>query len=137
MAKVLVADDVPSILYLFKEFFKLKGFEVDTADNGFEVSKKLGKNNYHLVVLDIKMGGKHGLEILQNLIERGYKFPVIVCTAYEHLKEDVEIIAKGKLDVDFITKPPDLEVLWDKVVRLLKKNAIKEEAGTDNGERES
>ncbi len=132
MAKVLVADDVPSILYLFKEFFKLKGFEVDTADNGFEVSKKLGMNNYHLVVLDIKMGGVHGLEILQNLIERGYKFPVIICTAYEHLKEDVDIIAKGKLDVEFVTKPPDLELLWDKVVHLLKKNAIREEVGKDN-----
>ncbi len=132
MAKVLVADDVPSILYLFKEFFKLKGFEVDTADNGFEVTKKLSKNNYHLVVLDIKMGGKHGLEVLQNLIERGYKFPVIICTAYEHLREDVEIIAKGKLDVEFITKPPDLELLWDKVVHLLEKNAIREEVGKDN-----
>jgi DNA-binding NtrC family response regulator len=132
MPKVLVADDVPSILYLFKEFFKLKGFEVDTADNGFEASKKLGKNNYHLVVLDIKMGGKHGLEVLHNLIERGHKLPVIICTAYEHLKEDVDIIAKGKLDVEFVTKPPDLELLWDKVVNLLKKNAISEEVGQDN-----
>ena len=132
MAKVLVADDVPSILYLFKEFFKLKGFEVDTAENGFEVSRKLNKNNYHLVVLDIKMGGKHGLEVLQDLIERGYKFPVIICTAYEHLKEDVDIIAKGKLDVEFLTKPPDLELLWDKVVHLLEKNAIREEVGKDN-----
>jgi len=132
MAKVLVADDVPSILYLFKEFFKLKGFEVDTADNGFEVSKKLSKNNYHLVVLDIKMGGKHGLEILQNLIERGYKFPVIVCSAYEHLKEDVEIIAKGRLDVEFVTKPPDLDLLWEKVVKLLEKNAIREEVGKNS-----
>jgi DNA-binding NtrC family response regulator len=132
MAKVLVADDVPSILYLFKEFFKLKGFEVDTADNGFEVSKKLAKNDYHLVVLDIKMGGRHGLEVLQNLIERGYQFPVIICTAYEHLKEDVDIIAKGKLDVEFVTKPPDLELLWDKVVHLLEKNAIKEEVGENN-----
>ena len=132
MARELVADDVPSILYLFKEFFKLKGFEVDTADNGFEVSKKLGKNNYHLVVLDIKMGGKHGLEVLRDLIERGYKFPVIICTAYEHLKEDVDIIAKGKLDVEFVTKPPDLELLWDKVVHLLEKNAIREEVGKDN-----
>ena len=132
MAKVLVADDVPSILYLFKEFFKLKGFEVDTAENGFEVSKMLGKNTYHLVVLDIKMGGKHGLEVLQNLIERGYKFPVIICTAYEHLKEDVDLIAKGKIDVEFVTKPPDLELLWDKVVRLLEKNAIREEVGKDN-----
>ncbi len=132
MARVLVADDVSSILYLFKEFFKLKGFEVDTAENGFEVGKKLAKNEYHLIILDIKMGGKHGLEVLENLIERGYKFPVIVCTAYEHLKEDVDMIAKGKLDVDFITKPPDLELLWDKVVKLLEKNAIKEEIRADN-----
>ena len=132
MARVLVADDVPSILYLFKEFFKLKGFEVDTADNGFEVNKKLTQNTYHLIVLDIKMGGKHGLEVLQNVIEKGYKFPVIICTAYEHLREDVALIAKGKIDVDFITKPPDLELLWDKVVNLLEKNAIREEVGKNN-----
>ncbi|MEO0292964.1 MAG: response regulator [candidate division WOR-3 bacterium] len=127
MPKVLVADDAPSILYLFKEFFKLKGFEVDTAENGLEVLKKINKNKYHLLILDIKMGGKHGLEILQRIVELGYKFPVIMCSAYEHLKEDVELIAKGKIDFDFITKPPDLELLWSKVVRLLEKNAIKQE----------
>jgi DNA-binding NtrC family response regulator len=131
MAKVLVADDVPSILYLFKEFFKLKGFDVDTAKNTLEVSKKLGKNSYHLVVLDLKMGKKHGFNILRNFIEEGYNFPVIICTAYEDLKEDVDIITKGKLDVEFVTKPPDLEHLWIKVVRLLEKNAIREEPGTD------
>jgi DNA-binding NtrC family response regulator len=135
MAKVLVADDVPSILYLLKEFFKLKGFDVDTADNWLEVNKKLGENNYHLIVLDVKMGKKHGLDILQNSVERGYKFPVIICTAYEHLKEDLDIITKGKLDVEFITKPPDLGLLWDKVVHLLEKNAIREEVGTSTRER--
>lgn len=132
MAKVLIADDVPSVLYLLKEFFKLKGFEIDTADNEFEVVKKLGKNNYHLVVLDIKIGCKHGLEVLNDLIERGYNFPVIICTAHERLKEDVDVITKGRLDVEFLTKPPDLEVLWDKVVKLLEKNAIREVAGKNN-----
>ncbi|MBN1693952.1 response regulator [candidate division WOR-3 bacterium] len=131
MARVLVAEDIPSVLYLLREFFKLKGYKVDTAESAFEAAKKLGKNDYHLIVLSIKMESKHLLEILRSLIERAYKFPVIICTAYEDLKEDVDIIAKGKLDVDFVTKPPDLEHLWIKVVRLLEKNAIREEPSTD------
>ncbi|MCK4421420.1 response regulator [candidate division WOR-3 bacterium] len=128
MPRVLIVDDEPSILYLFKEFFKLKDFEVDTADNGLEALKKLHNNKYHLMILDVKMGEKHGLEVLEDIIDRGYDFPIIMCTAFGHLKQDVDIIAGDKMDVDFITKPLDLEELWSKTVSLLKSHAIK----TDN-----
>ncbi len=132
MAKVLVADDSPSILYLFKEFFKLKGFEVDTADNRLEANSKLIRNNYHLVILDIEMRRKQELEVLQNLTARSYKFPLIIFTSNEDLKEDLNVIAKRELDIELITKPPNLELLWNKAVYLLKKNAIREEPGRNN-----
>lgn len=132
MARVLVVDDEPSIVYLFKEFFKLKGFEVDTAGGGIEALKKIHNNTYHLMLLDIKMGQKHGLEVLENIIEHDYDFPVIICTAYKHLKQDVELISRGRMDVEFIAKPPDLEDLWEKASRLLKKHAIKTEAKPDS-----
>lgn len=132
MARVLVADDEPSILYLYKEFFKMKGFDVDTVDNGMAVMKKINDNKYHLLVLDIKMGKQHGLEVLEKLIETNSNIPVIISTAYQHLKEDVDLISRDRLDVEFITKPPDLEKLWEIVVKLLKKHAIKEEIKPDN-----
>lgn len=125
MARVLVADDEPSIVYLFKEFFKLKGFEVDTAQSGYEAETKLMNEEYHLVVLDLKMGDKHGVQVLEDLIRSDFDYPVIVCTAYKHLKQDVDLIAENRLDMEFITKPPDLEIFWEKVVRLLKKHAIR------------
>ena len=133
MPRILIADDEPSIVYLFKEFFKVKGFDVDTAENGFQAINKIKNYKYHLAVLDVKMGEKHGLEVLEEIIDRKLDLPVIICTAYKHLKQDVELLARGRLDYDFVTKPPDLEDFWEKSVSILKKHAIKTEVNSGSG----
>ncbi len=109
MKKILVADDDESIRYLFKEFLQTKGFEVKEAENGFEALMVLSEENFDLMILDIKMPGKHGLEVLEKLREKHKELPVVVCTAYKNLKEDVEII--GGENTYFLPKPIDLETL--------------------------
>lgn len=131
MAKVLVADDAPSVLYSLNEFFKRKGFEVDTAHNGIEFKNKLDRNNYHLVILDIKMGEKDRSKILENSIGKGRRFPIIICQGSEDFKKNIDTFTGNNLDIEFIDKPTDLELLWNKVVNLLKKNAIREETGEE------
>ena len=109
MKKILVADDDESIRYLFKEFLQIKGFEVKEAENGFEALMVLSEEDFNLMILDIKMPGKHGLEVLEKIRERHKELPVVVCTAYKNLKEDVEII--GGEHTYFLAKPIDLEQL--------------------------
>ena len=109
MKKILVVDDDESIRYLFREFLQMKGFNVEEAENGFEALMMLGKKDFNLMILDIKMPGKHGLEVLEKIREKRKELPVVVCTAYKHLKEDVEIIGGG--NTYFLPKPIDLEQL--------------------------
>lgn len=127
MARVLVADDEPSIVYLYEEFYKSKGFEVDSVDNGADAMKKFKNNEYHLLVLDIKMGEEHGLKVLENIIREGHAIPIIICSAYKHMKQDVDLIAGEDKNVEFINKPIDLNELWDKTVELLENYAIQTE----------
>jgi len=115
--KVLIVDDEPSIRYLFTEFLKMKGFDTDEAENGMEGLKKFHKDNYDLLILDIKMGFKNGIELLEDIRRHGYNTPVIVCTAYKHLEEDVRITSSE--NVEFLEKPVDLQKLWEKVEKLL------------------
>jgi len=116
MKKILIADDDESIRYLFREFFQMKEFEVKEAENGFEALMVLGKEAFDLVILDIKMPGKHGLEVLEKIREQHKELPVVVCTAYKNLKEDVEII--GGENTYFLAKPIDLEQLEKFVHRV-------------------
>jgi len=116
--KALIVDDEPSIRFLFSEFLKLKGVEADEATDGFEGIKKFHENGYDLLILDIKMGEKHGIEVLEDIRRQGYKTPVIVCTAYKHLKEDVMMVSDE--NVAFMSKPVDLQELWQVIKDLTK-----------------
>ena len=115
--KVLIVDDEPSIRYLFSEFLKMKGIDTDEAENGLDGLKKFHKDKYDLLILDIKMGLKHGIEVLEDIRRQGYNTPIIICTAYKHLEEDVKVVDSE--NVEFLAKPVDLQNLWEKVENLL------------------
>uniref|UniRef100_A0A7C4YRW1 Response regulator n=1 Tax=candidate division WOR-3 bacterium TaxID=2052148 RepID=A0A7C4YRW1_UNCW3 len=118
--KGLIVEDEVNIRYLFREFLKIKGIEVDEAEDGNEGFKKICQNKYGFIILDIKMGGKHGIEILEEMRKRGNKTPVIICSAYRHLKDDVFLISKE--NVYFLPKPVDLNELWDIVQKSMSLN---------------
>ncbi len=115
---ILVVDDEENIRILFKLGLEEEGYEVDTASSGEEALEKLKNQHFDLITLDIKMPGKNGLEILQQ-IRNEFKdryIPVILCTAFEEFKQDFTSWASDK----YIVKSHDLTEL---------KNAIKELIG--------
>jgi len=117
MKKTLVVDDDESIRYLFREFLQMKGFDVEEAENGFEALMVLSEKDFDFMILDIKMPGKHGLEVLEKIRERHKELPIIVCTAYKHLKDDVLI--EGGEHTYFLPKPIELEELEKFIHNLL------------------
>jgi len=93
MAKILIVDDEEHIRFLYSEELTEIGYEVITADTGFELLEKIEEQKPDLVVLDIKMIDYNGLDLLQDIRNKFYNLPVVLCTAYDTFKEDMKSIA--------------------------------------------
>ena len=116
MAKILVVDDEEHIRYLYTEELSEAGYEVITADSGHKLLEKIEDERPDLILLDIKMVDYNGLDLLQDIRNKFYDLPVVLCTAYDTFKEDVKSIA-----ADFyVIKSFDLTELKNKIEMALK-----------------
>ncbi len=103
---------------LYSEELSEAGYEVITAADGFKLIERIEKEKPNLVVLDIKMVDYNGLDLLQEIRNKFYDLPVILCTAYDTYKEDIKAIA-----ADFyVIKSFDLTELKKKIARALEAN---------------
>jgi two-component system, response regulator, stage 0 sporulation protein F len=123
MSKILIVDDEEHIRFLYSEELAEAGYEVITADSGHRLLEKIDDEKPDLVVLDIKMVDYNGLDLLQDIRNKFYDLPVILCTAYDTFKEDIKSIA-----ADFyVIKSFDLTELKNKIKTALEKNTAKTE----------
>lgn len=109
LGRLLVADDEPRLLESLCSILHDKGFEVDGAMDGDVVCQKLQDNAYDLILLDIRMPGKSGLEIMAWLKETGIDAQVIVISGHS----DYRIVRQAfKLGAcDYLKKPYDVDDL--------------------------
>ena len=115
MAKILVVDDEEHIRLLYSEELSEVGYEVITAADGYKLAERIDKEKPDLIVLDIKMVDYNGLDLLQEIRNKFYNMPVILCTAYDTFKEDIKSIA-----ADFyVIKSFDLTELKEKIAMAL------------------
>jgi len=118
MAKILIVDDEEHIRFLYSEELIEAGYEVITADSGYKLLEKIDEERPDLIVLDIKMVDYNGLDILQDIRNKYYNLPIILCTAYDTFKEDMKSIA-----ADFyVIKSFDLTELKNKIKIALEAN---------------
>ena len=123
MAKILIVDDEEHIRFLYSEELTDEGYEVTTADSGYQLLERIEKEKPDLVVLDIKMVDYNGLDLLQDIRNKYYDLPVILCTAYDTFKEDMKSIA-----ADFyVIKSFDLTELKNKIKMALDTKLPKKE----------
>lgn len=102
MKKILIVDDEKNIRITLKHGLS-KNYELDMAINGDEAIEKLKTHNYDLMLLDINMPGKDGMEVLRILHSMDIKINIIMMTAYGTIERAVEAMKLGA--VDFISKP--------------------------------
>jgi len=87
--KILVVDDEEGLRLLYKEELEDDGAVVTLAASGTEAIEKLEEDGtFDLILLDIKMPGMDGVEVLRRVKEKWCEIPVILCTAYPHYKHD-------------------------------------------------
>ena len=104
--RILVADDEEGI----RESLSLilgEEYDLDFAKDGEETLTKAQQGSYELMLLDIKMPKRDGLEVLRQLKSRGTQLPVLVLTAYQSVELAKEAVKLGALD--YMPKPFERE----------------------------
>jgi len=118
---ILIVDDIKANIVALKKILELHNLEVDSAESGDEALKKILKNNYALIIMDVQMPGMDGFEVAEILAgsNRTKDIPVIFLSAVNKQKK---FISKGYETggVDYITKPVDSDLLILKVKTFLK-----------------
>ena len=108
--RILIAEDDQRIRMIYKLKLEEQGYQVLEAATGIDACKIIESAPLGGLVLDMKLPGMHGLEILSRMIDVGLTIPVVVCTAYDHLMDDSVIRSYPSLR--YLTKPcPPEQVL--------------------------
>ena len=123
--RVLVADDEESIRWVLSKALAKKGLTVDLATTGTEALTMFRQHAYDLAVLDIKMPGISGLDLLTRFAEERPAALVVIMTAESSMKNAVEAMKRGAYD--YLTKPFDLDVLDAIVLKAQKAAQVSDE----------
>lgn len=114
---ILIVDDEPDVVFFISKVCQPQGYHTITAQSGLEALKYLEElgDKVDLVLLDLKMPGMGGLEVLKAIRQHHTSVPVIVLTALsEKKKECEEIGVEG-----FMTKPYSLEELYKRITYII------------------
>jgi len=122
--RILVVDDELIIRDSLKEWLAEEGFSVDMAASGPEALDRLTKQSYQLMLLDIKMPGMDGVEVLQKARESSPDLKVIMMTAYATVETAVDAMKIGALD--YLVKPFDPQALVPMVLGIYRDLAAAE-----------
>ncbi|HPH88635.1 MAG TPA: sigma-54 dependent transcriptional regulator [Chitinophagales bacterium] len=109
MPKILIVDDEKAIRRTLKEILEYEKYDIEEAEDGEIGLEKIEKNNYDVIILDVKMPKKDGIEVLTEMQQKGIDTPVIVLSGHGNIETAVEAVKKGAFD--YIPKPPDLNRL--------------------------
>src|SRR5215470_13449405 len=120
---VLVADDDADIREILRDTLNSLGARTITAANGEECLDRAETEAPDLILLDIEMPTKNGLEALRELRQRGREMTVIMITAYGTIERAVQAMKEGAYD--FITKPFDLDHIALTVGKALEREKLK------------
>ena len=116
--RLLIVDDQQGIRLLLNEVLKKEGYVTYLAANGAEALRYAEEESIDCVLLDMKIPGMDGIEILKRLKEKWPQLPVFMMTAYGELDVVQEALDLGA--IRYFTKPFDIFEVRDAVNRTLK-----------------
>jgi two-component system response regulator HydG len=124
-SRLLIVDDDTAMREMLASLFRDRGYSVEEAVSAAEALEKAGEQCFNVVLSDIRMPGKTGIEMVGELRERLPETPVVLMTAFGSIDSAVESMRAGAFD--YITKPfePDAVVLT--IERALERRALEEE----------
>lgn len=120
--KLLIIKDEPDMRNALKKGFIKKGYLVDTAEDGEEGSYLALVNTYDVIVLDLNLPGKDGLEILQEIRDRSKTQRVIILSARSSVPDKITGLDMGAND--YLAKPFDFMELEARVRSLARREMV-------------
>ena len=115
--RILVIDDEVEIRESLEALLSLEGYQIDMAANAAEGERQLGSRAYDLVLLDMMMPDRSGLDVLREFRERDRDTPVFLVTAYASVESAVNALKLGAND--FVSKPWNNEKLLIEIQRVI------------------
>lgn len=136
--KILVVDDEPDMIKLLSMILREKTpYQITATNNPVEAIELVRKENFDVVITDLKMPGFDGLQLLEEVKKKDEDVPVIIITAYGTIDAATEALQKGGFD--FITKPFKKEQILFTIEKALKwlklqreNKALREKLKLDN-----
>ncbi len=120
MARLLVVDDEANIRTGLRDLLSLKGYHVEEAGSGYKALALLESTSYDLMVLDMRMPGMDGVEVMRRTRKTHPNLPIIVLTAHASLESAIAAVKLGA--ADYLLKPFDVEDLITAVSHALQEH---------------
>ena len=117
--RILVIEDDPTVGQYVKRGLEEHRWAVDLVADGEDGERRAGSAAYDLLILDMRLPGKSGLDVLRSLRARGFERPVLVLTAQDAVDAKVTTLRAGA--DDYVTKPFAFEELLARVEALARR----------------
>lgn len=122
---MLLVDDEPDFLYPLVKRLSRRQLHVETAGSGSEALSLLRKKQIDIVVLDVKMPGMDGLEVLRTIKGEDSLIEVIMLSGHASLDAAIEGMEQGAFD--YLMKPVDLDELYFKLQDAYQRKTLQEQ----------
>jgi len=121
-AHILIVDDEESIRTALSDLLKQNGYDVSAAEDGYKAVEKVKDGEWDLAIVDLKMPGLDGIEVLRQINAINPNIVVIIITAYGTVESAVMAMKAGA--VDYIMKPFSSDELLIRVEKALEKTRL-------------
>ena len=118
MYNILIVDDDSALHFVYQELFgKIKDYNLILTKNGIVALEKMASLTVDLIITDIKMPEMNGIELIQQIRKINKNIPIIVCTAFQYMKDDYELVNANL--AAYVTKPFKNDQLKELVKNIL------------------
>lgn len=129
MIKILIVEDEPNMRIGLKDNLEFEGYNVEVAEDGEEALFNIRNNEYNLVLLDVMLPKKSGLDVCKAIRKDGNKVPVILLTAKG---EEIDKVLGLELGADdYVTKPFSLRELLARIKAVLRRGGLETDDSTE------
>lgn len=118
--RILLADDEEDLTRALGAILNYSGYLVDIVNNGLDAIDKAKHNEYDILILDVMMPGKTGIEVAQELRQENIDVPILMLTAKAETGDKVEGLDAGAND--YLTKPFEKEELLARIRAITRAN---------------
>ena len=120
---ILIVDDDINYRKILSDFLKNEGYDVDSANSAEEAIDRLEKDFFNIIISDLKLPGKTGIELLKTVKSRSEDIEIIILTAFGSVDSAVSALKIGACD--YLVKPLSLEELSITLKKLIEKLQLK------------